>query len=694
VSVSPLISADTLATADQLWLFAELFRHEWSSGAQLSREYRTNVEFALSAAEQRYGLLSRPVHGQKVRFQAGGTRMGGVVEDDSPAREVSALRSIAQRYSIAKSLWPLFSDYVSTLVSFPMGTDAFPHSGENRENRFEVGTRVLIVNNAQSGPYYNKDRNLHVSEVVSVVFGFGKWIIIIADPLPVDFASGSRIYPLMEARLIFKVDGSVSTDRFIALDVTVDEEEGPTQLSGSTPVGDSPTGYIGNTPTVIQEHDGLPIFDPDYDYGENISWGFVRRGQRSSEGISGINTVYGSRGMFTCSFNLRSTTRTQAFEWIRFFDSRGGRLHPFWFISPMTEYYEHSNTAGANDQISVRTGGNDLDWDFRPYIYIKETDGTIHIRGVSIAVQTAEDLYLLTLDSALPGPLAASEIDSVGIAYKARFDSDEMVEQWTTTEVMETSLSIIELENEKTVTIGDITEYATSDLQVDATQGDCSGASFLLIPCFGCGSQMTVCDESLTGGTTIELVTAAHATSTTYSAGDHVIAGSDTFKALNSGTSAGSAPTWPTNCGDTVFDNDIEWELSDKCYTVSAVPVGCNYGAINVFDDTLTSCLDCVAEYPCPAQEECDGECGLIVKGQFVEYTAECFCNNTTGPGSIECNCVKSTEGCESYEGQTIDCTNGIYSVTATGGTGTCCGMGSDCTLLRMTRLDNAPCIG
>lgn len=51
----------------------------------------------------------------------------------------------------------------------------------------------------------------------------------------------------------------------------------------------------------------------------------------------------------------------------------------------------------------------------------------------------------------------------------------------------------------------------------------------------------------------------AHAVSTAYTAGNYVTVGLHYYRAETSGTSAGAAPSWPTD-GSTVADNDITWQ--------------------------------------------------------------------------------------------------------------------------------------
>lgn len=51
----------------------------------------------------------------------------------------------------------------------------------------------------------------------------------------------------------------------------------------------------------------------------------------------------------------------------------------------------------------------------------------------------------------------------------------------------------------------------------------------------------------------------AHATDTAYTAGDYVAASGHYYRAENAGTSASTAPVWPTD-GGTVADGDITWQ--------------------------------------------------------------------------------------------------------------------------------------
>lgn len=596
MSVSPLANPDQIPEQDQLWMFQEIFRNDWTSGVSVSSEYRTTVESALSQAEQRYGLMSRPLKTMTVSFQAGGRRNDPDLQSGRhfAARETSSLLGIARRYTMAKSLWPLFSD--ETVLTSAASSSDTVISCDTNNIRFSAGSRVLIVSGQTAeradGPYYSKNHPLEVAEVSSV--GAGQ--IAISSGLVNDYPNGSRIFPLFEARLIFSIQGSIVTDSLVDLTVTAIEEEGATQLPGTVPIG-STSGMI--------VHELLPVFDPNVDYAEDLRWGVVRSGQRATTGISGYSEAYGSRGLMTFNLFMNHLSREEAFETIKFFDSRGGRQRALWLLSPLSEYYDFVETLNVIGEgvitVILRSAGSLIDWTFRPYIFFKKVDGTVYIREVESVLAGTEDLFTLTLATPLPESLSPSDVSRVGVAYKSRLDQDILNEDWETTEIMRCPISIIELEEEKSVTIADLTEIVSSDLLVKAVQGDCSGTSFLLYPCSGCGSQLAVCDSP--GGGAIKVARTEWAPSTGYSKGDHVYRPGESpstfevYMALNDGTSGAVEPAWIDECDATFFDNDIEWERSDFIYGVIQIPVSCTFDLPSI-EEIYDSCGDAADDTP------------------------------------------------------------------------------------------------
>nr|WP_067286370.1 hypothetical protein [Marinobacterium profundum] len=123
----------------------------------------------------------------------------------------------------------------------------------------------------------------------------------------------------------------------------------------------------------------------------------------------------------------------------------------------------------------------------------------------------------------------------------------------------------------------------------------------------------------------------AYGTSTAYTAGDYVTASGHYYRAENTGTSAGSAPTWPTN-GTTVADNDITWQdmglipvllgtliFSKPCGTVTDGLL--SFAAITDDDEadasgtaTWARALDGDGNFVI------DGDCGITGSTAFVRF--------------------------------------------------------------------------
>jgi len=121
----------------------------------------------------------------------------------------------------------------------------------------------------------------------------------------------------------------------------------------------------------------------------------------------------------------------------------------------------------------------------------------------------------------------------------------------------------------------------------------------------------------------------AHATGTAYTEGDYVTAGLHYYRTENSGTSAGTAPSWPTN-GGTVTDNDITWQdMGEIPALLGTLPFTKPAGTITGSTLTMT-----VAGTPTASQNGTaawarivngayglvyQGDCGTVGSGAFVE---------------------------------------------------------------------------
>lgn len=243
------------------------------------------------------------------------------------------------------------------------------------------------------------------------------------------------------------------------------EVVGKTALPALCPPGTLPPDY----PT----YDGLPILTMPHGIltPEGVEMGIVREGEFDAVGLGGTGQWYGDRGRWTFTIPMVFLTRAEAWKFMKFFDSRAGRAWPFWLASPTSDY---TATAITTTTIAVDASGLEGDWDDRPWIAIHLGDGTVYIRGVASVVRSG-GTDTVTFDAALPEAPVLADIRRTCIAYKCRFDSDELVEHWITTEHMQTEVSVIELLGEKSVTIAGLDRVATVPLSRAFSAPHCPG---------------------------------------------------------------------------------------------------------------------------------------------------------------------------------------------------------------------------
>lgn len=680
MTTSPLISPETLATEDQLWLFAEFFRNNWSDPVLFSKEYKTNVVNARSKAEQRFGLTGRPLHSIEYQILAGGRGSDEAGSDKAGSREVSALMSIASRYSMARSVIPVMCD--ETISDSFAGSGDSSISCDTRFRRFEAGKRIIIVSgdmtNKREGPYYDRDYDIHTA----VISSFTESSIVFDEALPSNMPKGSRVYPTIEAMLQFETSGEVLTDSVITMRLSaVEESLGPTQLAGSIAIGGVPSG--------VAEYDGLPIYDPDYDYGGSISWGVSRLGEREDSGLGSETTVYGTRGLLNFRYSIRALSREQAWVDVQMFDSRGGRQKAFWFIPPTKNVYGDIAVFGTQAIVSV--AGNDIDWQDKPYVYFRKTDGSLYIRRITAFLYlNVSDRYLITLDEAHPEGVVTDDIEGAGIAVRSRFDQDRMQEAWLTTEIMESRLSVTEVENEKDVNVANLVDLITSDLESAFIAGNCSGElefDVMLSPCDGCGQSYVVAGEAsqFGAGNYLRLstfqwnnnISVAKGALFKPAGGEDVLEGyyqdeltirearRVAFRALNAGTTTNTQPSWVNmDCGETLMEGSlgtgILWERTNDCVLVTPIvnePI--DQADPNV-DDVYESCEGCLGpSCVCETTDDadvtlfgvklCAGQTGpcISIDDFIADYEIEngvVICGYLTGGSYADSSCGDQAE--------------------------------------------------
>lgn len=449
MSVSDLTASGSLPSdAVSLWSLHAAFKNEWAVKVEVASSFDTVDSSPISAAETRRVLAPKPVREVKNTFTA------------YEPSEVLDLKMLSVRRSHASSLTPLLCDAAPLQSAASSGSPTLVLDPSMR--RFHEGKRVIL--------YYPGTTPKTSLFELGVIDSVGASSITLTENLTNTFPAGSAVVPVIESQVDLNQTGSVLTDRLVSLKITGQENVGPVGLpAASTP---------GQTPSFCDEYLGFPIFNLTINWNEDIPWGVIRRGTIDGDRTYGIPVVYGSRGEVTYDLPLIGRDREEAWNIIQFWDSRAGKTYPFWLASPTTDHVVSSLSDSST--IIVEAAGEEIDWDFRPYLAFELSDGSTVIRGVS-SVSRGSGLDTVTLDETVE--FAEGDIVRCTTAYLVRFDAVEMVERWETNTLMETKLPVRELTKEESISLEDLASPPLVALDVSWEPGQCSGYAYKLEPC-------------------------------------------------------------------------------------------------------------------------------------------------------------------------------------------------------------------
>jgi len=424
VTPSDIIAVETQAQSDELWALGFLLAADWGQDVTVSTAFQTDVTTHHNDSEQRFGLINR------------GTRSVEVQQVAFTQDDLLELQVILQRSSIARSLFPLISDFTELTAAVVATNTVLPCDTTNK--RFFMGGRVAIVASDYSV--------FTVGKVAALASGS----VTLEVGLDRGYGVGAQVVPLIEAKINLQASISVVTDGVVICKITAQELPGPQALSTMQ--------APGTVPSAFATYLGYPIFNLQVNLRDEAKIDMVRAGAFSGSGVSQIAMLYGDRMRVNRSGTLTFENRTKAFDFIKLFESRAGCLFPFWVASPTSDYAFVSYGSG---QIVVRASGAERDWDYRPWIAVVANDGTVEIRTIT-GHSRAGGNDTLTLDSSFT--ISSGSIARVCVAQLSRFKNDALKEVWKSDGVMECLFESVELPGEATVAIENISDPDTDPI--------------------------------------------------------------------------------------------------------------------------------------------------------------------------------------------------------------------------------------
>ena len=451
-----MIPSTSAATLTDLWEPFAIPLVNWNDQVKLTSGYRTEIDHGLSSAEKRIGLRSVPLKSQQV------TVLG------TDGRESNLLERLLARRGLAKSLIPIYSDMSVLTAGISSGVNVIPCDTTYR--RLNVGYRIAVVKAQRYGTtLIEQTADFNILTIQSKT----DTSITTTDNTTVAFTAGSLIFPLMETRPVLSQDSRAYTSDITVFDMDSIEVAGTTQVPGTFTIGSNPTGF--------DTYNGLPVLFND-DFSSPVAGGRSRYGSEDQMGLGVIQTVEGSYTRPEFSLRINALDRATAWKYINFFDSRAGRLHPFYVVSPKRL---GSVTVIGQTGISVKPFMPVMDWARIEAVAIALNDGTHLYRTLTHNTRTVllgEYVDILFYNSSITATQASKALGIFPLV-KSRFVSDEMTENWLSTTKMQASLETVGVEQEKSVTISDIADVTTSPVSAAFSPLLCGGGCWKLTNC-------------------------------------------------------------------------------------------------------------------------------------------------------------------------------------------------------------------
>jgi hypothetical protein len=261
---------------------------------------------------------------------------------------------------------------------------------------------------------------------------------------------GGYCYPMIECDLDTSVETSLVTDDATRTGMQVFEVAGP---------GAAPTvGTPGQMPSAFSSaYDGTyPILDIEPNWISAINLSYERDGNSSDLGLGRTQDVYGAKSRAKLTYRFLFDTRQSAWDFLEFFDTRGGRGYPFWGTVPTIDLELEGvsfNAGPSNFTLTFKAQASIYDWNWFTHLaLVEKITGTVHLIRVTDAADAAGVQHIITTESGVPLPSNDPNFyRRVCPAMLMRFDQDSITEEWYTPSVMSCVVETKELVEEKDV---------------------------------------------------------------------------------------------------------------------------------------------------------------------------------------------------------------------------------------------------
>lgn len=403
----------------------ELFLHNWSKKVKLESAWNTDISSSSEdVSEERTALLQKPYRALSVNWNVKG-------KEESNAFLVEMRRLVDETTVV-----PLYQDATELTADAASG-QAIVYSDFTVGRWFKDGPVIIVqYKKAADG---TQTTNLDFYEYAVIDSTFTDRLVMTGNLAQSFDASSTIVMPLIKVHPQTKLRVRMINDNLLAVEAEFDEIYGETALPP----------LFTDLPPNFESYGTYPVLSTVPDWSRGITQEMRREGSQNSLGRGRVVYQRGARARVMHSLRFRED-RVGGWDLIRFFESRRGRLIPFWVVD-----FENVFTVAliANPFVTVSSSLGTLA-DFQAemsYIGLTMSDGTVLVRQ-ALTIAEVGGAWRITIDENIPAGYTTADVVGFGRARLCRAENDALLEEWTTTNVVELSIPVIELLDENEVT--------------------------------------------------------------------------------------------------------------------------------------------------------------------------------------------------------------------------------------------------
>jgi hypothetical protein len=438
--------------------------HNWQSPVVVRTEWQSTVETTRGdgntpGAEIRRLLADRPFRTTDIDIAGFG---------DSVAAAAQAAQSVRGLLS-DRSRVPLFSDFVKLTAATSSGANTLNVTSTTGLRLF-VGQVVFIATrdpNTNRWKFETRTLQTVTSSTLTLTAGIGS-----------NYPAGTRVYATIVAEGLTDASLSVLHSQAVTASLRLKEVLSSVSIPGRIVPGTLPPGE--------STFNGYPILTQPYDWSD-LRVSQSRQTRLNKVGLDIIPETPSNAQTFGVSLAFKTFDRLQSLRLSRFFDSRGGRVFPFWFVSPINEIVP---IAASGTTITVSADRLPL---AQAQTIIGYHVGMVGSTGTTIHRVTAASQTGNTVTLTVAHTITQTGIRRIARAYLCRFDTAELVENWNTDQTFTTTLPVASLptdagtDSERLPTIPEIDDPDSGQDPLDPWEpnaGSCAAAAASAVPFF------------------------------------------------------------------------------------------------------------------------------------------------------------------------------------------------------------------